>query len=184
MKFLFLVLVCLMAGLTETLAHEKKAWIPAAYDSIPADKKDVGSIDGIIAALYDVISGPAGQKRNWDRLRTLFIPEARMIPTGRRADGGSGKKVMSVEEYIASSGPFLEKNGFFEYEISRKTEQFGGIVHVFSTYASKRTLADEKPFMRGINSIQLWNDGTRWWVVTIFWENESADRPLPEKYLK
>ena len=152
-------------------------------DSIPADPKDVGSLDGIIAALYDVISGPAGEKRNWDRMRTLFLPEGRLISTGRRADGKSGKRVMDVEGYIASSGPFLEKNGFFEYEIGRKTEQFGGIVHVFSTYVSKHTAADEKPFMRGINSIQVWNDGTRWWIVTIFWQSETPDTPIPEKYL-
>jgi integrase len=69
-----------------------------------------------------------------------------------------------VEDYISSSGPFLEKNGFFETEIGRKTEQYGNIVHVFSTYESKRTLKDEKPCMRGINSFQLWYDGKRWWV--------------------
>ncbi|HYE54050.1 MAG TPA: hypothetical protein VD996_04375 [Chitinophagaceae bacterium] len=156
----------------------------ANTDSIPADKKDVSSIDGILTALYDVISGPAGQKRNWDRMRTLFTPQARLIPTNRRADGSTGMKVMNVEEYINSSGPFLEKNGFFEKEISRKTEQYGRIVQVFSTYEARRTTADEKPFMRGINSIQLWYDGTRWWVVTIFWEAETPGNPIPEKYLK
>ena len=155
----------------------------ANTDSIPADKKDVGSMDGILTALYDVISGPAGEKRNWDRMRTLFIPEARLIPTNRRADGSTGRRVMNVEEYINSSGPFLEKNGFFEKEISRKVDQYGGIVQVFSTYEAKRTLADEKPFMRGINSIQLWFDGNRWWVVTIFWQSETPENPIPEKYL-
>jgi hypothetical protein len=153
-------------------------------DSIPADPKDVGSMDGILSALYDVISGPAGQKRNWDRMRTLFIPEARLIPTGKRADGTLGRRVLSVEDYINTSGPFLEKNGFFETELSRKTEQFGGIVHVFSTYASKKTATDEKPFMRGINSIQLWNDGARWWIVTVLWQNETPETPIPNAYLK
>lgn len=152
-------------------------------DSIAPDPKDVGSIDGIIAALYNVISGPAGQKRNWDRMRTLFIPEARLIATGKRADGSGARRVMSVEDYIKTSGPFLENNGFFEIEIGRKTDQFGGVVHVFSAYASRKTEADEKPFMRGINSIQLWNDGSRWWIVTIFWQNETPDVPIPEKYL-
>jgi hypothetical protein len=158
---------------------------PTSYhiDSIAPDKKDVGSIDGIIAALYDCISGPAGQQRNWDRLRTLFIPEARMISTGIRPDGSTGKRVMSVEDYIKSSGPYLEKDGFFEREIGRHVDQFGNIVQVFSTYDSKRKLADEKPFMRGINSIQLWNDGNRWWVITIFWQNETAQSPIPAKYL-
>ncbi len=152
-------------------------------DSIPADPKDVSSMEGIIAAVYDVISGAAGQARNWDRMRTLFVQDARMIATGKRQDGTMGRRVMSVEEYISLSGPSLEKNGFFETELSRKVDQFGSVVHVFSTYSSKRTIADEKPFMRGINSFQLWFDGKRWWVVTIFWQAESPENPIPEKYL-
>jgi hypothetical protein len=153
-------------------------------DSIPADAKDVSSPEAIIAAVYDVISGPAGQKRNWDRMRTLFVPDARMIPTGKKSTGESTRRTLSVEDYIANSGPFLEKDGFFEKEIGNKTEQFGNIVHVFSTYESKRAVTDEKPFMRGINSFQLWYDGKRWWVITILWQSESADTPIPEKYLK
>ena len=152
-------------------------------DSIPADTKDVSSQEAIIAAVYDVISGPAGQKRNWDRMRTLFVPDARLIPTGKRPTGEAARRVLTVEEYITSSGPVLEKDGFFEMEIGKKTEQYGNIVHVFSTYESKRTLADEKPFMRGINSFQLWYDGKRWWVITILWQSESTDTPIPEKYI-
>ena len=106
-------------------------------DSIPADPKDVSSPEAIVAAVYDVISGPAGQKRNWDRMRTLFVPDARMIPTGKRPTGESTRRTLAVEDYITNSGPFLEKDGFFEKEIGRKTEQFGNIVHVFSTYESK-----------------------------------------------
>ena len=153
-------------------------------DSIPADPKDVGSMEAIIAAVYDVISGPAGQARNWDRMRTLFVQDARMIATGKRQDGTIGRRVMSVEDYISMSGPVLEKNGFFETELARKVDQYGSVVHVFSTYSSKRASTDEKPFMRGINSFQLWFDGKRWWVVTIFWQAESPDNPIPEKYLK
>jgi hypothetical protein len=152
-------------------------------DSIPADSKDVSSPEAIVAAVYDVISGPAGQKRNWDRMRTLFVTDARMIPTGKRPTGESTRRVLTVEEYITNSGPYLEKDGFFETEIGKKTEQFGNIVHVFSTYESKRTVKDEKPFMRGINSFQLWYDGKRWWVITILWQSESQDTPIPGKYI-
>lgn len=154
-----------------------------ANDSIPADPKDVSSPEALVAAVYDVISGPAGQKRNWDRMRTLFVPDARMIPTGKRPTGESTRRSLSVEEYITSSGPFLEKDGFYETEIGKRTEQYGNIVHVFSTYESKRAVSDEKPFMRGINSFQLWNDGRRWWVITILWQSESKDTPIPEKYI-
>ncbi len=152
-------------------------------DSIPVNTKDVESVDAIINSLYNVISGPAGEKRNWERMRTLFIPEGKLMATGKRQDGTMGKRVMTVEDYITTSGPFLEKDGFFEREIGRKTEQFGSVVHVFSTYDSKRKLEEEKPFMRGINSIQLWNDGKRWWIVSVFWQAETSDNPIPEKYL-
>jgi hypothetical protein len=152
-------------------------------DSIPANPSDVGTMNGIVAALYDVISGPAGEKRNFDRMRTLFIPEARMMATGKRPDGTMSKRNMSVEDYINLSGPVLERDGFFEQEIGRTTEQYGSVVHLFSAYAAKRKKEDEKPFMRGINSIQLWNDGKRWWIVSIFWQAETPDNIVPEKYL-
>jgi hypothetical protein len=141
-------------------------------------------MDAIIAAVYDVISGPAGKKRNWDRMRSLFLPGARLIPTNPRQPGGYGSRVLSVDEYIARAEPFMEKEGFFEKEAARKTEQFGQIAHLFSTYESRRTPDDPKPFQRGINSFQLMNDGTRWWIVTIFWEGEDEKNPLPQKYLK
>lgn len=178
MKKLIAVFFAFMVLITNTRASG------SAMDSIPVNPKDVESVDAIIAAVYNVISGPAGEKRNWDRMRTLFLPEARMIATSRRADGTVGKRVMSVEDYINNSGPYLEKDGFFERKISRKTEAFGNIVHAFSTYDSKRKLDDENPFMRGINSIQLWNDGKRWWIVTIFWQSENKETPIPGKYLE
>lgn len=155
----------------------------AIYDSIPVNPADVESVNAIIASLYQVISGPAAEKRNWERMRTLFIPEAKMMATGKRPDGTMGKRVMSVEDYINLAGPSLEKDGFFEKEVSRKMEQYGSVVHVFSTYESRRKADEVKPFMRGINSIQLWYDGKRWWIVSIFWQGETPDNPIPEQYL-
>ncbi len=152
-------------------------------DSIPVASKDVSSVSAIIGAVYGVISGPARQRRNWDRMRTLFAPDARLIATGKSPTGEIRRNTMSVEDYINNSGPLLEKDGFFEFEIGRKTEQFGNIVHAFSAYESRQNRDDEKPFMRGINSIQLWNDGNRWWVITILWQSESDSTPIPEKYI-
>lgn len=154
---------------------------PAAPAANPAD---VASIDSIIAAVYDVISGPAGKKRDWDRMRSLFLPGARLIPTGPRPGGVYGSRVLTVDEYIERSSGFFEKEGFYEKEVARVTEQFGQIVHAFSTYESKHATDDAKPFARGINSMQLMNDGKRWWVVTIFWQGEDEKTPLPDKYLK
>jgi hypothetical protein len=150
----------------------------------PANPADVESIDAIMRALYDVISGPAGQRRNWDRMRSLFVPSARLIPTGRRPDGTRSNQVWSVDEYISRVGPRLEENGFFERERARRTERYGNIVHAFSTYDSKRLASDPQPFARGINSIQLWNDGKRWYVVTIFWEGERPDNLIPARYMQ
>lgn len=145
---------------------------------------DVASLDAILAALYDVISGPAGQRRDWDRMRALFAPGARLIPAVYRPDSVAGLRVWDVEQYIAQVGPRLESGGFFEREIARRTERYGGVTHVFSTYESRRTIADPAPFARGINSIQAFFDGRRWWIVTIFWEGERPDSPIPAAYLK
>lgn len=148
-----------------------------------ANPADVGSIDAIIAAVYDVISGPAVKKRDWDRMRSLFAPGARLIPTGPRPTG-FGSRVLTVDEYIERSSPFFEREGFFEKEAARVTEQFGQIAHAFSTYESRHAADDAKPFQRGINSIQLMNDGKRWWILTIFWQAEDEKTPLPAKYTK
>lgn len=155
----------------------------AQTDSFPAVAKDVESVDAIMKALYEVISGPAGQARNWNRMRSLFLPEAKMIATGTTPAGEIVKRVMTVEDYITRNGPVLEKNGFFEQEIYRKQELYGRIAHCFSTYAAKRNATDAEPFMRGINSIQLYNDGKRWWILSVYWQSESKDVPLPKQYL-
>jgi hypothetical protein len=143
--------------------------------------EDVESIDAIITALYDVISGPAGG-RDWDRLRSLYIPDARLIPTGTRPNGESGLRVMSVDGYVESAGAYFAGQPFFEREIARKTERFGNVAHAFSTYEGRRA-EDEEPFVRGVNSIQLLHADGRWWVVTVFWDNEGPEKPIPAEYL-
>lgn len=149
--------------------------VPAASD------KDVASIDAIIAALYEVISGPAGQARDWNRLRSLFVPTGRMMPVGQRPDESVGMRLLQVNDYIAQSGPLLVEKGFHERELARRTERFGHIAHVFSTYEG-RLAGDDHP-IRGINSIQLMHDGKRWWIVSLMWEAESATQALPAQYL-
>jgi len=150
-----------------------------------ADPKDVASLDAIMKAVYDVISGDAGKARDWDRFRTLFHKDARLIPSGKNPQTGViGARVMTPEDYVKGSGPYLEKNGFHEREIARRVDQYGNIAQVFSTYASFHKHDDKEPFMRGINSFQLLNDGKRWWVLTIYWQQESAENPIPKQYLK
>ena len=154
-----------------------------------ANPADVASIDAIITAAYDVISGPAGKKRDWDRERSLFIPGARLIPTTKAAgeisrDKTVSPQVLDIDGFIKRSRDYLEKNGFFEKEIARRVEQFGQIAHVWSTYESRHSEDDPEPFMRGINSIQLLYHDSRWWIVTIYWQHESPDNPISGKYLK
>jgi hypothetical protein len=151
-----------------------------------ADPDDVATIDAIIAAAYDSISGPAGKKRDWDRERSLFVPGARLIPTAKKAgeDDVDAPQVLDVDAYIARVQPYFQKNGFFEREIARRTEQFGNIAHVWSTYESRHKAGDPEPFMRGVNSIQLSYDGSRWWIVTIYWQHESSEHLISEKYLE
>jgi hypothetical protein len=146
---------------------------------------DVATMDAIMKAVYDVISGDAGKARDWDRFRSLFHQDARLIPTGKNPQTGVVMaRVLTPEDYIKRSEPFLVKEGFFEREIARRVEQYGNIVHVFSTYESRHKVDDKAPFARGINSFQLYNDGKRWWVLTIFWEGETADNPIPKEYLR
>ena len=155
---------------------------PVVTRILSAKPEDVSSIDAIITALYAVISGPKGQARDWNRMRSLFVPGAHLIPSVNRPPG-RGIVMLTVNDYIATSGPMLTDVGFREKEIARRVEEFGSIAHVFSTYESFRE-NETAPFSRGINSIQLLNDGTRWWVVNIFWDAERQGLTIPEKYLK
>lgn len=148
-----------------------------------ANPKDVESEDAILAALYQSISGPACQRRDWDRFRSLFAPGARLIPTGLNADRKAVARAETPDEYATAAKTGLEENGFFEHETARTGETFGAISHAFSTYESRRTANDEKPFARGINSIQLLNDGSRWWIMTVYWQAERPDSPIPPQFL-
>ena len=153
----------------------------------PTSPADVESIEAIVAAAYDSISGPAGKKRDWDRMRSLFIAGARLIPTAKDAgkhDVDVAPQILDIEGFIARAEQAFEKTGFYEKEVARRTEQFGQIAHVWSTYESRHDPGEAVPFMRGINSIQLFNDGNRWWILSIYWQQESPQHAIPEKYFQ
>lgn len=152
-----------------------------------ANLADVDSIDAIISASYQTISGSAGEKRDWARLRSLFAPGARLIPLnkqpGVRTPDGPAPESLDVEGFIARVSDHFDKNGFFETEVARRTEQYDQIAHAFSSYESRYKADDPEPFMRGINSFQLFHDSRRWWILTIFWQQENLQNPIPDKYL-
>ena len=145
-------------------------------------EQDVESIDSILKALYASISGEKGEARDWERFRNLFAEEARLIPTGKNQEGKLVHRMMTPEQYINTSGKWLEENGFHEIEINREVHRFGHVVQVFSTYESKHSKNDAEPFMKGINSIQLFSDGDRWWVLNVYWTQETEENRIPEEF--
>ncbi len=143
--------------------------------------KDVKTEDAIIKALYEVISGEPNTPRDWDRFRFLFKPEGRLIPTRKSDSGDLVIKTLTAEEYVQLFQSRIP-TGFFERELSRKSESYGTVTHAFSTYETKEK-KDGPVTNRGINSIQLFKDKDRYYIVTIFWCAESMGFPLPPQYL-
>jgi len=148
-----------------------------------ADPVDVASTDAIITAVYDVISGDAGEVRDWDRWHSLFADGAILSAVAQAPNGATRRVIMTPETWIERSGTAITRDGFVEAEVGRTTEHFGLIAHAFSTYESYRSRGDTEPFQRGINSFQLMNDGNRWWVVSVFWQAEGPGFPIPDHYI-
>jgi hypothetical protein len=141
--------------------------------------RDAESIDAIVRAIYETISGPAGP-RDWDRERRLFAPGAILAPTRPRPEGGATAELFDLDGYIASRSPFFLANDFYEWEVARQTVRFGNIAHVLSAYTAGRRPSDPEPLFRGINSLQLYHGGRRWWIVSILWDNARPDNPMPD----
>lgn len=143
-----------------------------------ADPADVGSIDGIVNAFYEVVSGAPGEPRQWDRDATLYWPGTVFtIPEdGER----SGFRNVTPAGFAEESDRFLVESGFVEREIHRETRRFGPIAQVWSTYEWQTA---DGGTGRGINGLQLVHDGERWWITHATWDNETAERPIPEEYL-
>ena len=152
-----------------------------------ASSADGASVDAIIKGLYESVShGPDGEP-NWKRMRDIFLPVGMLIPPKRASEDIF--TVLDVDAYEERTKKWMttakakgESTAFFETEVARKSDCFGNVCQVFSTYASRHSPGDEKPFMRGINSIQLVKDGSRWWVASVVWDSERPDNPIPPQY--
>ena len=149
-----------------------------AQEPPPARPADVGTIDSIITTLYAVISGPVGQPRQWDRFLSLMHPDAHLIPTRCDSTGACSLRILSPAQYRTLADSFLVSQGFTERELQRTTERYGSVAQAFSSYASFRR-GETSPFARGINSIQLFWDGHRWWVMNIFWDCRAPRQSPP-----
>ncbi len=144
--------------------------------------EDVATTDGIMKAFYEVISGPAGQARQWSRDLTLYIGDIRFVAMSEDKAGKPVAHIVSHQQFVDAADPVMVKEGFYETEIHRVTQKFGNIAHVFSTYESRQK-ADGPVIARGINSVELFYDGKRWWVASNTWDDERPDNPLPAEYL-
>lgn len=169
--------------------------LPGSIDShpgwpAPKNRGDVDSVEHLVSSLYDVISGPAGKPRDWDRFRSLFLPDGRLgtiRPDAPVNESQSARKSDAVfrtpDMYAARNDPYFKANGFFERGIANRVEEFGNLVHVWSTYESRHAVTDSAPFARGINSIQIVHAQGRFWLASIMWDDERPGLALPEKYL-
>jgi hypothetical protein len=177
--FLALSIPALAQSPSKSPAPQQQA-TPQAASTPSARPDDVKSIDSILVALYGVISGPAGE-RDWNRFRSLFLPQARLTSATKRPDGTWRIYPMGVEDYVKGAGDYFAQHAFFESPIVSRAQTFGNVSQVFSSYESRHALG-EVPFARGINSFQLLYDGHRWWVVSILWDEERSDNPIPREF--
>ena len=155
--------------------------LAASAQSPQADPKDVGTIEGIMHAYYDVINGPPGAPRQWRRDSALYMPAATFVAMDMK-DGKPRVAVMTPEEYRRAVDPKFVKEGFFEVEVGSRVERFGNVAQVRSAYETRNTA--KGPLLgRGVNYVTLYWDGTRWWISNASWDDERPDNPLPKTWV-
>jgi len=175
-----------LPGATKKQELVRRAWLTTnkteAAKEYPANPADVASVDSLIKATYDVISGPAGP-RNWDRFYSLFLPEAKMGASVQRPAGSPVFRSFSPAEYQKNNAPYFLQSGFYEEELGRETKAFGNLVHVQSAY-QYRLAPGGKIEQRGINYFTLIKADDRWWISELVWQDETSDTPLPAAMIK
>ncbi|WP_412061630.1 hypothetical protein [Rubrivirga sp. IMCC45206] len=155
--------------------------LPLAAQAQPAaDSSDVATIDDVIRAYYEVVSGPAGQPRDWARDSTLHHPDA-IVTVVQSGPDGTVIAPTDLAGYHAGASELAEV-GFFEVEIARVVQQHGAVAHVWSTYEWRRE-PDGPVGGQGVNTIQLAHDGARWWIISWMFDGRSDAPPVPDAYL-
>lgn len=178
-----LALLLTTAAVVLTISAAKAPPHPIPGHSPQSHPEHVRTVEQIVAAFYETVSGPKGQTRDWDRYRDLFFPEAR-LSVARSAHGTGVVSSFTIDEYVKSESSYIEKSGYFERAASMKVQRFGQIAHVLSVYESRRAAEDEMPYSRGVNSIQLVESGGRWWISSVLWQRETEDLSIPEEFLR
>ncbi|POY35650.1 hypothetical protein C3K47_14755 [Solitalea longa] len=154
----------------------------SSFAFVKAQSKEE-TLDRVIKQLYSSISGPAGQQRDTALIRSLFISDARLMPVFINKEKKIAVRVLSVDQYLIGLGKLTKDQGFFEKELSRKTDIYGNMAQVFSTYQSLYKQDDSQPFQRGINSLQLMYDGQTWRIMNVTWNAETPENSIPGRYL-
>jgi hypothetical protein len=153
----------------------------AAAAAAPAD---VASPDALLAAFYESISGPPGKPRDRNRFVSLFFPGARLLPAEGKGHSGTMPMDYTPETFLYGTQAAMVGDGFVEREVARRSERFGKVLQVFSTYEARHAATDPKPFVRGVNGFQLVFDGRRWWIFSLLWQPETAKLALPDELLR
>jgi len=146
--------------------------------TIEARAEDVSTIEGIVKASYETISGGAGVARQWGRDRTLFDPNSRSVAVEVDRKTGAVKARGSTEqEFADDADASMVKDGFTELELKHIIQRFGNVATVLSSYQG--SLASGKVITRGVNIFQLYFDGKRWWILSMVWDEERPGNPIP-----
>jgi ribosomal-protein-serine acetyltransferase len=182
-RFVDLVVYGMLDGdwkkLSPTISSRKGDYV------IPANLNDVETIDGIVRALYECVTFEAGMKPDFARLRSLCHFNAQFVPP--KESSGVSAGVFHTEEFIARLEKYIDRmdsdtKGFHEREAGRKTDVYGAVAHVFSAYELRSLESDRRVIGRGINSIQLLRDHDRWWILSVAWDSERPDNPIPRDF--
>ena len=145
-----------------------------------ASHLDLHSIDALVTAMYASISGPPGGQ-DWALSRLLFHPRGQMIRTRVDTDGKPVAQVFSVDEYRANASELLKNTAFYEIETARRTIRFGNVAQVFSAYEARSAPAAGELIKRGMNLMHLYDDGERWWIMQMIWDDERPGVEIPRE---
>jgi hypothetical protein len=197
-----LILSCFVVGLTLNASAQQST--PAAsappplvgtlagHPDWPAEKNpgDVDTVDHLVASLYDVVSGPAGQ-RDWGRFRALFVPDGQIAWINPESAATNDKPAskgdavfLTPDMFIQQNDTYFKANGFFERSIVKRVEEFGNLVEVWSTKESRDAKDQAQPSSRGIDSFQIVHAHGRFWIASLIFDDERPGVTLPAKYLK
>jgi hypothetical protein len=176
-------------ALSDPSPSQRAATVDRELQSHPdwpvAKPEDVSTVRAIVKSFFDVISAPAGGKINRDKLRSLFVPNGRIeVPIVSSNGKPTDVIFLTPDQYADNSDTQTAVTGFFDHMLALQVQQFGVMAHVYTSYESRQKTTDQKPFARGVKSIELLNSGGRWYIVQVSWDRERPGNAIPSRYLR